>query len=329
MIFKNMNKIICFFFFTLSVQATITTPFEMNLSTGYRQDHFKWRLQDPGDASTTIYRETYPHIKFLQSELALEKVSRNVYFHVSGGYGAFGKDCLDQGGFRLDFTNISPSFAFDASGKAYDSSILLGYIAELTPDRFYDFNFTPLFGFSVQYQKMKRKDPNPNPFISTEPNNFTVTSTLEGKDLRQKWHGVFVGFDVYAHPRGVIGLKAGYRYHWLSMHQNFFSDIQVQRFDSNQILNLNQIIKMHGTVRKNGNLGHSGYLRLYLEPNKHITLNALGKVYYFSSKVVNMDVSNQVIEFFPNPANTSTVASKKFKSRWFFYEILFGLSFYL
>lgn len=321
-----MYKIICFFLFLCSLQATITTPFEMSLSTGYRQDHLKWRLQDPGDASTTIYRETYSHIKFLQSELALQKISRNIYLYANGGYGAFGKGSLDQGGFQLGFTSISPSFSFDTSGKTYNSSILLGYIAELTPDRFYEFNITPLFGFSIDYQKLIRKNPHPNSFVS---DGFVVSSTLDGKDLRQKWWGVFIGFDIYAHPRGIICIKTGYRYHWLSMHQNFFSDIQVQKFDTNQALTLNQITKMHGTVRKSGNLGHSGYLQLCLEPLQKMSIYALGKVYYFSSKVLNMDVSNQVIELFPNPANIAVTSNQKFKSRWFVYEILFGLSFYL
>ncbi|PIS00250.1 MAG: hypothetical protein COT84_08580 [Chlamydiae bacterium CG10_big_fil_rev_8_21_14_0_10_35_9] len=327
-----MVRYIIFLFLIGTTFATITTPFEMTLATGYRQDHLKWRLQEPGDPSTTTYREDYSNLKFIQTELTLKKITRDLYFYVNGGYGAIGSDTMRQSGFDLSFTTDPVSFQFNTDAEAFSGEGVLGYVAELTPDRYYEVNITPLFGFSIQYEKIKRKNPTPDPYVSSNISGadfFTVNSTLSEQDLKQKWYGIFIGFDFFANPRGVFNLGFGYRYHWLSLHQKFFSDLLIKTFDNDSSVLLNETITMNGKVQKNGNLGHSGYVTLGANPTRYILLSAIGKIHYFSSKVINANITQQTVEISPNYSIIDTKIDRKFKSRWLFFEVLLGLSFYL
>jgi len=329
-----MNKFILFFLFILSssVSATITTPWEISLATGYREDHIKWRLQEPGDPSTTTYREEYPNLKFMECEVTLQKIYRDVIFFVDTSYSFLGKDEMKQSGFDLNFTTAPVQFLFDTDSQAIKGNTYLGYVVQLTPDRHYDVNLTPLFGFTIHYEKIKRKNPNPNPYQSTQieiADYFTIQSNLSGNDFRQKWHGVFIGVNFFARPGGgKFSFSSGYRYYFLSFKQSFFSNLFINEFTGNS-LSYQEIREFHARASRGGNHGHSGYLKLSTYPNRYLKLSVLGNINYFSSETFNVNVNNQIVSLFPNYSNISFDESQKIKTRWLVFEILLQLSFYL
>jgi Protochlamydia outer membrane protein len=323
--------IIFYLCFINSIVATITTPWEINISTGYREDHLKWRLQNPGQAFTT-YREDYSDLKFMECELSLQKISRDVIFYVDAGYSFLGKDQMKQSGFDLDFTTAPVEFAFDTKTSASKGNAYLGYVVQLTPDRHYEVNIVPLFGFTLHYEKIKRNDPIPNPFESSQIENatsFTIRSNLSNKDFRQKWYGAFIGLSFFARPGGgKFSFNTGYRYNFLSFRQSFASAIFINTFNGEALVSQQERL-MNAKASRNGNHGHFGYLKLSSYPSKYLKLSILGNIYYFSSETFTVNVNNQILNLFPTFSNITFTEAQKLKNRWLIFEVLMQLSFYL
>ncbi len=320
-----MRYFIIFLLFFLPVFATISEPFTIDLMSGYREDRLKIRLHLPGNPSSVIYQEDYNHLRFVQTEVNLKSVQRDLYFLVNGGYGAIGTSGMSQGPIRS--LNEDPKYDFDTSGYAANVYGLFGYTVNLTPLRHYQFLLIPLFGYAYYYEKIKRKDTNPNPFTESSQTSFTEISSTLPKDLVTKWNGFFIGVEIASKPIPCVDLSAFYSYYFMDLRQTITQNYQIETFSNLHALISKEDIQSSVKVKTHGNHGHMGILKGSYSFNQIVSLGAVGKISYFTSHVrgVNEKVKNKVL--YPVYSEMTTQRPLKYKFRDTTLSILFYLSF--
>jgi len=326
-----MKKILpLLFFFFHELCGTITIPFTMDVGGGFRQDHLKIGIFDPGDSGALTYREDYQHISFAQTELTLRTVRRDIFLLANIGYGAIGSGKLTQGPIFLDFSPETPTFYFTTSAQAYHALGIFGYQVNLTPDRYYTVAFTPLLGYSWYYEQINRKSPHPNPYSSPvfpgEPDVFQMTSGLH-KDLTAEWNGFFIGADVQIYPGGRVTLNATYAYHFMALRQHLYGESNVRTFSGSGALLLDETTQFSTKVNTGGNHGHLGILKAACAFTQKWSGILYGKILYLTSHIRTIKVKEQTITNFPSHAETTEIIPRKYEFRQTTLEVLLELSY--
>lgn len=295
----------------IPLAATIVVPWTVELDTGYQEDHFNWRIQDKGNPSTELIGEKYSDIKFWSSRLRLYTVYRDLYVSVNFDYGVFGKGKLDQQSVAGSETTTNPRFNFTTTGHNYLAKITGGYQCNLTPMRYYQVILTPIFGYSLSYEKLRRKPE------QVEYNTATLEiDSNPGEPLTMHWSGPFAGVEIIMNPSGPFHYEIGYAYNWLYVHQSIFSQIRVKNFDSGGDLTADRIITTKGKVKTGGALGQSGFARARYRFSNRWALGLLGMIEYRSSAVEAVNVINRTQNLVPPAETVDVVISRNYKSRW-------------
>lgn len=316
-----------FLFLSTALFATLTEPFTFELQIGYREDHLNWRMKLKDNTNLDTYHEKYSHLRYWQNNLVLKSINRDIYIVAEVGYGAFGKGDMDQNSIRNTSINTESTYTFGTDAETAHGKGIFGYFVDLTPMRYYRVAVIPLAGYSIYYTKIQRKNPSPNPFNGAFPTTGTpveVFSSL-GRDLKLRWYGPFVGGIIYIYPGDNFVFEAGYHYHWLQMRQTVYNEFLTQLFDSSgALINVtNQIQK--GKIRVGSNLCHEGILKATYLLSRHLRLSALGKLFYFSSRVKAVQLDQQIQAIAPAGPTSEGVIERNYKGRYVFWFALFEL----
>lgn len=308
---KNLCLLLSLLFLT-SLSATNTTPWTLELDTGYREDKYSWRVQDKGDLNTELISEKYSDVRFWYNRIRVYTVYKDWYFSANFDYGFFGRGDLVQGSVANVVTSENPSFDFTTTGYTYFTKATGGYQCDLTPMRHYKVFLTPLAGYSLAYEKLKRVPEN-----TTYATNTLHVQSEPGEPLTMHWSGPFLGVDLSFTSCGGFTVEAGYAYSWLYVHQTIFSQIRSQNYTLTGNLIYDRIITDKGKIKTGGALGQSGHLRLKYQATPRWAVGVLGTIDYRSSSVEAVDIRTQFQYLVPLvDSGPGYVISRNYKSRW-------------
>jgi hypothetical protein len=296
-----------FLLLPLVLFATVNEPMRCEFFSGYRNDRIHWHLQQPGEGGALTYSEKYRDLQFWENGLVFKSIHRDLVFYARGSYAAFGKGTLFQHYANLSFTSELPQFRFDTHGWAADTVGYFGYAVNLTADRTYKVIFIPLLGYSAHFERLSRKEGRPDPLESSA---FTMRSSLP-QQLHQTWYGVLLGGGFQIEPGGRFVLQAGYSYHFL--HFALKSHIKNQL----SIVGISETITNTKVKTSEGdNHGHSGWAQIdYLfSPLWRLGIGA--QIRYFSSRVIDATLRQQIETLAPVPGISESQSSEKLKLRW-------------
>lgn len=300
-------------FLPILLFGSITQPFTMDLGNGYREDHLLLRLFLPGDASTRIYQEKYKHLRFLQTDLTLRTIQRDIFIWINGGAATIGKGSLSQGSFQLDFTDTSPSYLYDTDGYAFHAIGLLGYGVNLTPDRYYRVVLTPTVGYSGYWEWIKPNSPKPNPDqIPLTGDSFANVAASKPRKTFFRWNGFVLGANIHLAPGGPVFFDLFYAYHFLQFRERVSFKLDIDRFSDPDTLTTATSLTFSGRPKTNDANGHLGMIKASWPFSKHWEGSLLGKIFYFSTHIGDFDLQEEDLTTFPASSSTTT-DKRKFK----------------
>ncbi len=306
-------KLFFLFLAPLFLFATIIEPYTLDFSTGYREDTLRFRLFNPGDDSTRIYQDKYKGLRFLQTELTVRKVQRDIYLWANGGFSCIGSGDFSQSSLHiLDISN-PPSYTFGSRGWAAHAMGLFGYCVNLTPGRYYRVAFTPCAGYEGYWQKMKPKDPSPNPATVTTIGGESEISSSQDPDTYFRWNGFIVGGNIQILPGNGALFDLFYGYNFLQFRKDFSFAFTTSCFDAMGNLTLEESMAFRGKAKTHDALGHLGMVRAAYPFSTHLEGAIFGRIFYFSTHIQDTDLHEVDTAFFPVPSISSTSDKKKYK----------------
>jgi hypothetical protein len=311
-------------FSTSSLFATITIPFTMDMGLGYREDHLKMRVKMPATPGNMTYEERYDPIHFIETELTLRKVHRDIFFLVNGGFGGIGSCDAKQGPFFAPGSTDTPSFHFHTGTEAWHALGMLGYQVDLTPGRHYTVAFTPLFGYAWYYEKINRENPTPSPF---EGSLFSMNSFFSHKDMKTTWKGFFVGCDLQIYPGGKVTFNITYAYHFMGLRQNVSFGNELTQFFSPGVVASQTTTEFTANAKFHGNHGHLGILKGEYDFDQNWGAILYGKILYLSSHDRSLNVKEVITTTVPSFAQTTINAPMTYKLTHLMLEVLLEASY--
>jgi len=321
-------KRLFFLLFSTSLFASINEPLSIELGTGYREDRLKLRIHLPGSPSSIIYEEKYNHLRFIQSEMTLQKIHRDMFFYANGAFGALGSGGSIQGQIPLKFSSDQLRFKYDTSAIAGNVLGSFGYFVDLTPGRYYQVALAPLFGYCYYYEKVERKNPSPNPQTGSTFNpqeSYSVSSSFTNKDLTTEWNGFFVGVNLVAKPASNTTFDVFYAYHFLEFRQRVNSQFHTEIFTDPMALISKTIETNKANIKTGGNHGHLGWVKSAYAFTQRVSLSLMGKIFYFSTRVRGITNVRTTKKIIPVAGTTTIHQDRKFKFRHTSFNILLFL----
>lgn len=267
--------------------GTVTEPLTFAIGSGYREDHFKWKISADTTEDLLIYQERYKHPRYLQTNASLRLIERDIYLFGNFAYSFFAKSEMHQ----KDRDALLYFFDFKNQGYDLESALEIGLAVNLTPERLEKIILIPLLGYSSFWKIYKRRDPRP-----LEING--VASDLN-KRLKQVWFGPYLGANLEIIPSEKIAFDLAYHFSWLKLKHKSTSDLIEDGIDNYKIINS----KMDG---------HSHYAlgKIRYVFSKNFTLALVGKYNYFLSR------DKAKVDFV---SQTNALAFKNnFFSRWWY-----------
>jgi hypothetical protein len=233
----------------ISLFATVNEPLRVGIFSGYRNDRIHWHLQDPGEGGAVTYSELDRDIQFWENGLTLKAVYRDLTFFLKGAYGTFGKGEAIQ-----KYPNAA-QFQSQTNGWTADGTGYLGYAVNLTSGRMYQVILTPLIGYSISVEHLKR----------------------DHRPFKLLWNGFLFGGGFSIQSGGPLLFHAGYSYHL--MHNRTKAKLQSE-------LNTQQSAK----TSSKGNGGQAGWAEIDWQFHPSWRLGLGGEIRYFFTRVVNLSV---------------------------------------
>lgn len=273
----------------------------MEYASGYRNDRLHWHLQDPEDGGALRYSEVYRDLQFWQNVLSLTVYHRDVYFFVSGGYGAFGVGGeVRQKYADLSFTGDRIKFWFTPKGWAADGVGHFGYCVNLTDGRLYKVMLIPFVGFSSHWESLERGEGRP---LERVADSYVMSSQLPGR-LNLNWYGFLLGGAFRIDPGGSSVFDVGYNYSWLHVrfHTHYANEVELGGFATEE----RDAIK----TKTGGNLGHTGWIKGAYRLNREWQVGLGGLLHYFASKDFRAKEEES------SPGSETIKIPEKVKIRW-------------
>lgn len=303
-----MKKLL-FFLFPFFLFGTIIEPYTLDFSAGYREDTLRFRIFDPGDASTRIYQDKYKGLRFFQTELTVKKIQRDIFLWVTGGYAFIGSGDYSQSSLQVLDIADPPTFHYDTSGWAAHALGLFGYCVNLTPERYYRVTFTPCGGYGGYWQDLRPKNPSPNP-ASLPGSSISSNKT---PDTYFRWNGFIVGGNIQIQPGNGATFDLFYGYNFLQFKKDFCFAFLTDTFDNmgNLTSQINQ--DFSGKAKTHDALGHLGTIRAAYPFSKHLEGALFGRIFYFSTHIQELKLEENSTTLFPGSSISSTTDKKKYK----------------
>jgi hypothetical protein len=310
---QDMLKQLLLGFIPLCLFATIIEPFSLDTSIGYREDTLRFRIIDPGDASTRIYQDKYKNLKFMQTELTLRKIQRDIYLWITGGYAFFGSSDYSQTSLNILNVTPTPNYQFNTSGWAAHVMALFGYCVNLTPERYYRVVFTPCAGYAGYWEHLTPKNPSPNPaVISTGGNTTDLFSNIKPK-THYRWNGWIVGGNIQIKPGNGAIFDLFYGYQFLQLRKTIRFGFLTQITDNNGNIISSTQQKFNGKPKTNGGHGHYGTVRAGYPFTNYLEGALWARVDYNSSHIQDFHLDEKTNAIFPSPSESSATTNEKFK----------------
>ena len=317
-----------FLLFPFFCLATTSTPFTVDLDVGYREDVLKLKVYRHGNPSTTIYAERYRDLRFLQSDITIRTLQRDFFLFINGGYAAIGKGDLRQGPFLLDFTTQTPTFHFSTTADAFHALGLFGILVNLTPERYYTIALTPFGGYEGYWERIKRKNPSPDPGSYSLGDNayFDMSSSLPNKE-KIRWNGFLFGGIITVHPGGDFWFDVCYAYHFTSLKDEISAQYQINNFTAPDLLATTTYTNIHAIGKTKKGNGQSGYVRGSYHFSKSWEASLLGKIVYFTSHIHNLNWQISSTQSFPVYSQINSENQRKFKLTHLMLTFLFQITY--
>jgi hypothetical protein len=269
-------KVLLWLFSSATLFATVNEPLRLEWSTGYRNDHIHWHLQDPGDESAVTYRELYRDVEFWENSLSLKAIHRDLTFFLKGSYGAFGRGNLEQAYMN---SPDKPEFHFRTDGWSADARGYFGYAVNLTDGRTYKCVAIPTIGYSGHFERLKRSDGRP---YQGGASAFLGSLQLP-QDFRQGFWGWDFGVSFLIEPVGDLIFTGGWAYHLFHarVHSGVSRRAQGNTFDEEFY---------SFKVKKGGSRGQSGWVEMDFKLPKKWRAGIGSQIDYFSSSILDVDL---------------------------------------
>jgi hypothetical protein len=296
-----MKKLVCLLFLFLHniVFSTIIEPLSLDLGLGYREDHFKWNITSDTLEKVLFYQERYKHPRYLQTNLSLKAIQRDLYFFYNFAYSFFGKGQMHQ---KIKDANLY-SFDYKNKGRDIETELEVGYAVDLTSGRIEKFILIPLFGYSGFWKSFKREDSHP-----TYQNSGLLISSNLSKNLKEVWYGPYLGVNLEFIPSEIVIFNLGYHFNWLKLKHKSTSEL----VETSNSLVVNDYKIINGFFS-----GHSDYAfgKITYVCNKNCKIAFLGKFDYFIS---NKDKANVSFVQKENDASSDLSIKNNFFARWWY-----------
>ena len=281
-----------------SLWGSFSEPTRWEYATGYRNDRLHWHLQNPGDGGKLNYSEVYRDLQFWENALSLIVYHRDIYFFLGGDYSAFGQGGrLTQRYADLSYTTDQPHFTLAPKGWAADGTGHFGYCVNLTDGRTYKTVLIPFIGFSLSYEQLQSRDPQPNPKYSTNAigaSSYTMSSSLPGHQSLT-WYGFLLGGAFHIDPGGRLLFDLGY---------NYADEVFLGAPLSSRQSNYTSV-----KAKTSGNLGHTGWLKASYRLYRCWQIGLGAQFNYFVSRDFDAKMHKATNE-------TVEKSSEKIKIRW-------------
>jgi Protochlamydia outer membrane protein len=207
----------------------ITVPVDsknckLDIGAGYRQDLLEWELAGPDDTPRVLSKLTWKNIRIFEVEAQFRKITdQNIYMRANADYGWIFDGANRDSDFRVEgkrnaVVEFSRSDNKASKGEVYDASAGLGYFLRWCFGS-QQLRFAPLGGYSIHeqhlhlfkgFQTIDLDDP------LFEGHHFRGLDST----YNTRWHGPWVGMDLYYHINEEITVSGTFEYHWLRYHAN-------------------------------------------------------------------------------------------------------------
>lgn len=217
----TIAKVLLFFLFQ-SLPFLDAIEYGFHTHVGYRQDYLKWELAGPYDVPKVMSELIWKDLKIVDVEVQFRTTFFDkIYLRCNGEYGwiAQGKN-RDSDYFQeargQQIFEYSRSENKANKGQVYDVEIGLGYVFQLCMQN-QSIQLIPLIGCSTHVQHLHLYDGVQKIFLGDPSFEGLQLSGLDST-YKTKWHGPWVGLEIYCNLNEQTVLGTVFEYHWLCYH---------------------------------------------------------------------------------------------------------------